>query len=308
MKITQRITYLAHKLLAAYADPLVAEQSAWWIVEFVTQQNKTRLLTHQHDFTPSQEQRIQEIVHSIIHDKKPLQYIIGSVPFGDVDILVEPPILIPRPETEEWCLKLIDQLRAVGRQPITILDLCCGSGCIAIALAHALPHATIYAVDISPQAVALTQKNITHNNINNITVVQSDLFAQLQSKKFDVIVSNPPYIAESEWRSLDESVTAWEDRNALIAADHGVAIIHEIIRQAPAHLHVNTLLEKYLVPQLIIEIGYQQGDKVKKIMEDAGYHHVMVHKDLEGKDRTVSGRIGDVAMETTHSSGNDHNP
>ena len=233
IKLADVITDIEQQLLTVYEDPVLCRQYAWWTLQFILKMNKAALIA-QDAVLLSADQRtaLAQWLEKLIVHKMPIQYLIGSVPFCDVDILVEAPILIPRPETEEWCGNIIEQLKRLEKQQITILDLCCGSGCIAIALAQALPHATVYAVDISPQAIALTKKNVIHNAVNNVVVIQSDLFSGIASIKFDLIVTNPPYIADSEWGSLDESVTQWEDRNALCAPDNGLAIIKEIIDQA----------------------------------------------------------------------------
>jgi release factor glutamine methyltransferase len=130
----------------------------------------------------------------------------------------------------------------------------------------------------------------------NITLLKSDLFMSIpQGTRFDIIVSNPPYIAPSEFDDLDMTVTQWEDHNALIAADDGLAIIKQIIVQAPRFIQTNTEMKQKNIPQLVIEIGYAQGTAVKELMNIAHYNDVLVHKDLEGKDRFVTGRIDNVA-------------
>lgn len=292
-KITELRIDIEQQLLTVYDDPVLCKQYAWWTLETITQLTKAELITRdQISFSLDQEIALKVWLERLIIHKEPIQYLIGSVPFCEVDIIVQPPILIPRPETEEWCSNLIDQLKNLRNEKITILDLCCGSGCIAIALARALPQAIIYAVDISEIAIALTKKNIEHNAITNVTVLQSDLFSQLSSTiKYDIIVTNPPYIADCEWSSLDESVRRWEDRNALCAPEDGLAIIKKIINQAPFYISLNEEIVKKSISQLMIEIGYQQGPVVSILMRQAGYTKVHVAKDLEDKDRLVSGVV-----------------
>ena len=291
------INNIRHRLAVYDHDDTLCQQYAWWILQAICEKSKTELIA-QETVMLSHEQREQldEWLDQLIHDKKPLQYILGSVPFADCDILVEPPTLIPRPETEEWCLHIIEHLKLLDNQKITILDLCTGSGCIAIALAHHLPLVEIVATDITDSALALTKKNIEHNKLINITCIKSDLFASIpQGMQFDLIVSNPPYISQTEQVKLDESVTQWEDHKALFAADNGLAIIKQIIAQAPLFIKPNNEMKNKNIPQLVMEIDYTQGAAVKNLMEAAGYNDILVHKDLEGKDRFVTGRVDDVA-------------
>jgi release factor glutamine methyltransferase len=291
MKVAEHITDIEQQLLTVYDDALLCRQYAWWTLQTILNMNKAQLIAAEAlVLTGDQQSTIAHWLTELIVHKKPIQYLIGSVPFCDVDILVELPILIPRPETEEWCAALIEQLKNLNNQQITILDLCCGSGCIALALARAMPLATVYAVDISPTAIALTKKNIAHNRVSNIVVVESNLFSAIPGQiKFDLVVTNPPYIAEREWSSLDESVTRWEDKRALCAPDDGLAIIKQIIEEVPNWIVYNEEIDTRNIPQLVIEIGYQQGPAVCALMRHADYADVKIGKDLEGKDRVVSG-------------------
>lgn len=292
MKVIDLIHNSEHQLRMVYTDPIVCHQYAWWLLEKLTSKPKAQLIVQDTvDLTTSDHNKLQDWLHKLVDEHMPIQYILGSMPFGDVDIIVKPPTLIPRPETEEWILNLIDQLKSAHpMEGFTILDLCTGSGCIAVALAQALPDATIYAVDISPAALLLTQENCKHNGITNVICIKSDLFAVIPNNiTFDLIVSNPPYVTENEWCTLDVSVTHWEDKKALVATEEGLAIIKRIIDTAPAFLKQNPALQEKNIPQLTIEIGYLQGPSVKNLMDAAGYQNTKIIKDLEGKDRIVVG-------------------
>ena len=295
------IQQISKQLQLVYSDPTLCQQYSWWILEAIIKKNKAQLIAQEIIILNQEQQNsIDEWVDKLVNKKIPIQYLIGSVPFNRVEVLVEPPVLIPRPETEEWCLKLIKQLILLENKEITILDLCAGSGCIALALAKELPQATIYASDLSQQAIALIKWNIAHNKILNVTALHSDLFVSIpRGTQFDLIVSNPPYIALHEWEQLDKSVTVWEDPSALIADHDGLAIIEKIIIQAPRFIKSNSEIREKNIAQIIVEIGDQQGQAVIQLMEKAGYNNILVHKDLEQKDRTVSGRIDNVATTTT---------
>jgi release factor glutamine methyltransferase len=295
--VTYYINNIRHALAAYDNDDTLCQQYAWWLLQALCSKSKTELIAQETIMlSDEQKKQLNEWLHQLIQKHKPLQYILGSVPFADCDILVQTPTLIPRPETEEWCLHIIEHLKLLDNQKINILDIATGSGCIAIALAHHLPLADIVATDIADAALELAEKNIEHNKLTNITLLRSDLFASLPSDAhFDMIVSNPPYITEKEFKSLDISVAQWEDYNALVAPDDGLAIIKKIIAQAPNFIKPHQEIKHKNIPQVVIEIGYAQGYAVKDLMQQAGYNDVLVHKDLEGKDRFVTGRVDDVA-------------
>lgn len=276
---------IAADLLSTYGDHDVALHRAWELMEHATNMNRAQLLMNRNlQLSDAQRADLNRWVDEITIEHKPIHYILGTVPFLNTIITVRPPTLIPRPETEEWCALLIDQLRQRSTPPRTILDLCTGSGCIALALAKAFPCATVIASDIASEALTLARENAQRNDIANVTFLQSDLYAALPKQTFDLIVANPPYIAPEEYVTLDPSVMDWEDSRALVAQDHGLAIIHEIVEHAAEFLH----LAPDNFPQLWIEIGYQQGSAVSTIFER---HNFIPHllKDASGNDRVVTG-------------------
>lgn len=280
----------ADQLAALYEEP-TGITHAWWLLEKVTQQSKSSLIAQQ-TFCLSDEQQNQldDLIHQHIHEHVPLAYLIGSVPFGELTITVQPPVLIPRPETEEWIYQCIDELQPVKNKPLVILDLCTGSGCIALALARALPYAHIYATDICERAVALTQQNARLNNITNVIAFTSDLFASIDpTLKFDIIVVNPPYLSPDVMPFLDQSVTRWEDHRALTSPHGGTAIMTAIARQASAWLNQTSVCRQYDIPQLIMEIGYDQGMFAHKLLENEDFIAIL-KKDLAGFDRVIKGK------------------
>ncbi len=291
--IASLIQDIARQIATVYEDQTLCTQYAWWCLEHITQQKKINLITQRSiALTGEQQAQLSQMLDQLITDKKPLQYILGSVPFCDIDILVKSPTLIPRPETEEWCSNLIDQLKKLDDQRLQILELCVGSGCIALALAQAFNHASILATDIADEALALAQKNAAHNNITNVSFIHSDVYTNIPTKhQFDIIVSNPPYISEDEWRLLEPSVKDWEDKRALVAPDDGFEIIKEIIAGAAARIKPNKDMASLGIPQLMIEIGYTQAKRTVQLMNDAGLIDICVYKDLEQKDRVVTARV-----------------
>lgn len=304
MKTRNAFYYIQHissRLVAEYKDSTLCQQYAWWLLEALLKTTKMMLIAQNTIFlTPAQEQTLDQWITELVTHKKPIQYILGSVPFNGLDILVEPPTLIPRPETEEWCANLIKQISTLNSKNLTILDLATGSGCIGLSFAYHLPETKVIASDIADTALALAEKNKQHNNIHNITIIKSDLFTSLPpSTKYDLIVSNPPYIAQSDYEHMDKSVTHWEDPRALFADDQGLAIIKKIITQAPHHIKPNNQIKQKNIPQVMIEIGHNQGSLVAQLMINAGYNAVHTYTDLEKKERVVVGRIDYVATTTT---------
>lgn len=297
------------KLKIRYPDDTLCNQYAWWMLESITSLDKVKLISKNFiELSQVQLDKLNFWIDRQISESEPLQYLLGSVPFDDLEILVEPPILIPRPETEEMCYFAIETIRNYieleTSKKLTILDIGTGSGCIALTLAKAFEKSTIYACDISEQALELTQKNAKLNNIKNIKLIKSNVYSNIPKDiKFDLIISNPPYISQTEFDSLDKSVKNWEDKNALLAQDNGLEIIKKIISGAPKFLRPRSDLdcnkeriskkecESKNRPNLIIEIGYKQGDSVKKLYIEHGFTDIFIKKDLEGKDRFAIGSI-----------------
>lgn len=273
------------KLEPVYETSHERRQVAWWMLEAITGMSRATLLADSPDLTHEQERLLDEWVHQQVMHYKPLQYLIGFVPFLDVIINVEPPVAIPRLETEFWVEKLIEDLEIVKEHPLAILDLCTGSGCVALALAHRLPAAQVVGVDISEKALEIARHNKRNNGISNVEFIYSDLFERLYEMRFDVIVGNPPYISTDEWQVLDPRVTQWEDERALRADEDGLAVIRAIIDQAPQFFLLPSIVQDYKLPQLVLEIGAQQGPSVHDLLAERGYHAIVIEHDQYARDR-----------------------
>jgi release factor glutamine methyltransferase len=213
---------------------------------------------------------------------KPLQYILGNQPFINLNIILRKPILIPRWETEEWTLNLIESIDKNAK--LNILELCSGTGCISLALAKALPNSKIDACDISKAAIKLSRLNQRKLAIpeTQLKFLNIDLFSNqvYQLNKYDLVVSNPPYIPPQEYEQLDKSVKDYEDKIALLAKDAKGVEFYERIVSLPLFKRGS---------KLVFEIGENQGEYVKDIMLNSGFINVAVSKDLAGQDRVVSG-------------------
>ncbi len=226
--------------------------------------------------TPEERARFRDVVKKR-RQGTPLQYLTGEVQFLGLRFRVRPGALIPRPETEELVMRA---LRIVPRDhAVSCLDLGTGTGVIGICLAKYLPHATVTAVDVAPEALALAQENADLNGVSDqITFLSSDWFAQVTGK-FDLIAANPPYIAEESLAKLPTEVRDHEPRTAL---DGGEGGIREIIRiAAELHDHLTS------GGTVVLEIGDGQGNPVTEIIEQAGLTNMRVEHDLAGKERFV---------------------
>ena len=259
----------------------LSDQEAWWLIEAATNKKRVQLLSID-QLTSSEQKQIDQWIYDITTRHKPLSYILGSIPFLNIDLDVKPPTLIPRPETEEWTNEVIKMIESAQVSKLNICDIGTGSGCIALSLAKAFPLSQVYALDISQDAIELAKNNAKKNEISNITFIQSNLFENLPKEiSFDVIVSNPPYINPKV--QLDRSVTDWEDHQALFAPQEGLQIIEKIIEQSHHFLKKDSKLPY----QLIIETDIDQGERLKSLFKSNRYSSVSIKKDMFNKDRTA---------------------
>jgi release factor glutamine methyltransferase len=224
--------------------------------------------------------------HWAVEDLKqyrPIQHIIGYTDFCDCRIAVSPDVLIPRPETEEIVLRATELLNDSGAnvQEGIFLDLCTGSGCIAIALAKQFPKAKVYAVDISTKALDLAQKNAERNHVA-VEFVQSDILQEtiaLPCPTFDLIISNPPYIQEKEHCNMERNVLEYEPSLALFVPDKDPLKFYRAIGlYALQHLTYKGLL--------ILEINEHLGSATCQLLQSIGFVTQLL-QDFRGKDRSI---------------------
>lgn len=214
---------------------------------------------------------------------EPVAYLVGHREFFGLDFRVTPAVLIPRPDTETLVVELLDVAKSVPSP--RILDVGTGSGCIAVAAAVNNVAAQVTATDSSEAALSIARENAeSHRVLDRIRFLSGDLFGPVGSDRFDVVASNPPYIADHEKETLQNDVRKYEPHTALFAGPSGLEILFRLVEQAPSHL----------VPggALMVEISPEQASAVVERMESSGaYSGIRVVKDLPGQARVVRANL-----------------
>jgi len=231
--------------------------------------------------TPAEQERFDALA-ARRRAGEPLQYLEGTIPFGPVEVAVDRRALIPRPETERLYELAAAALEDAGPGTV-IVDLCTGSGALALALKHTFPAARVFATDIDPDALALAGRNAEAAGLE-VALLEGDLFAALPERlmgRIDLLVANPPYVSEEEWAVLPPEVRDHEPRGALVAGPAGTEVLERIAEEAYWWLGVGGYA--------ICEIGETQGERV---LESFGAFDRGIRRDLTGRDRFVVARKG----------------
>jgi release factor glutamine methyltransferase len=215
---------------------------------------------------------------------EPVAYILGEREFYGLDFHVTPDVLIPRPETE--LLVELALARIPEGEPREVLDIGTGSGCIAVTLAHLRPRARVIATDVSNAALQVAQRNARRHAADNLELRCGDAFAPVLAERFDVIVSNPPYVPAND-PHLAQGDLRFEPKHALTSGADGLTLMRTIIAQGPARLRPGGWL--------LLEHGYDQGEAVRALLGQAGLASVFTERDLAGLPRVTGARRSDVA-------------
>ncbi|MCG2722242.1 MAG: peptide chain release factor N(5)-glutamine methyltransferase [Thermodesulfovibrionales bacterium] len=235
--------------------------------------------------------------------REPLQYILGSVDFWGLKIKVGQGVLIPRPETELLVEEAVNLLTRISQDdenlppPLpsakregwrgNILDLCTGSGCIALALAAAFPQAQVCGTDTSKVALEYAKENSVLNNIHNAEFIRGNLFEPLgKNTLFDLIISNPPYIKHDDLKNLQPEIRIWEPGKALDGGEDGLEYYRAILTKAKYHLKKNGFI--------MFELGIGQSEAVCHIAAQGGLRDITLKKDYAGIARILIGKSGMV--------------
>lgn len=248
------------------------------LIEHFTEFNLTKILTYKDELKVSESELLK--INFAIKDlkkEKPLQQIIGYTDFLDVRIDVNEHVLIPRVETEEIVQRVINENK--GRKNLKIADICCGSGCIAIALKRAFPDANLYAYDISEEALKKSKENAEKNKEKINFFKENILESKEKNQEFDIIVSNPPYVRESEKAFMRNNVLLYEPALALFVSDKEPLIFYEhLLKFSNQNLAKNG--------KIYMEINENLAKETELLFKNFNYQ-TSVFKDLRGKDRLL---------------------
>ena len=261
------------------ASAMIERVDAEWLLAHALDRPPGWLWAHADDVVEAAARERFEALLARRAAGEPVAYLSGTQGFWSLDLRVTPATLIPRPETE----RLVEL--ALARLPADALcrvaDLGTGSGAIALAIARERPMAAVVATDASKAALAVAVANAQRNGIDNMWFRRGDWCEALGRERFDLIASNPPYIALGD-PHLDQGDLRHEPPAALVSGDDGLDAIRRIVRDAPAHLAP--------AGWLLLEHGWDQGEAVRALMAAAGFVDVATEPDLEGRDRVTLGR------------------
>lgn len=280
----QLINYIISELRGFYPEEELREL-AYWIIEESTGMTRTQILT---DCKDTQNISNMEIILQKLCAHEPIQYIFGHTEWMGLDLRVTPATLIPRPETAElveWILQVGDR-----DKPLRVLDIGTGSGCIAIALKKAAPHWQVTGLDISEEALAVAKENATRNKVE-VNWLQADILSPIAHCPLpiaDIIVSNPPYICNSEKKYMDTRVLNYEPHSALFVPDTDPLLFYRQIASLAPSPH-RPIASSPL--NMFFEINEAYGNEVCAMMEQMGYTDIQLKNDMYGKPRMVFGAI-----------------
>lgn len=284
MKSYREILQEAERKLRESGIP-EAKLDAWYLFEAEFHMSRAEYLMRQEEEPPEVPLPWQDKLQRRC-ERVPLQYILGYTEFMGLPFQVGPGVLIPRQDTETLVELVLHWEDGLPDGRVTLLDLCTGSGCIGLSLAVMNPRFSVTLADASGDALAFARKN-RDSLCPNVAVYEGDLFAAVpESEKYDVIVSNPPYIATSVVKELQREVKDYEPGMALDGRKDGLFFYRRIAGEGKAYMKPGA--------RIYLEIGYDQGEAVPKILREAGYTDVTVHRDLAGLNRVVRGVYQDV--------------
>jgi release factor glutamine methyltransferase len=281
LTIQTAFTYITGAIGERY-DEREAANIAHIIMEYLTGMSKLDRIVHKTKIlSPDQKQRLKEAIEAL-QRHEPVQYITGTSWFYGMELLVNKNVLIPRPETEELVEWMVQD--AAHRHRLHLLDVGTGSGCIPLALKKSRPDAQVSAIDVSEGALEVARSNAARQRLE-VSFLHMDALSPEQMAglpEFDMIVSNPPYIAQSEQADMQELVWGYEPSLALFVPDHDALLFYR---------HISLMAQSRLIPggALYFEINEALGKEVVALMESIGFAEVTLKQDMFGKDRMVKG-------------------
>jgi len=280
MQLKQALASAVDRLQAAEVGS--PRMNAEVLLMFVLGANRAYLYAHpERELSTEEAARYDEVLAQRATGM-PSQYITGHQEFWGLDFVVSAAVLIPRPETEHLVETVLELAREVPRPKI--VDVGTGSGCIALALAHELPSAELYAVDVSKDALEIARANAARLQLDGkVQFVRSNVLDTLAGvHDFDFVVSNPPYVGFDEADKVQKSVREFEPREAVFAGEQGLDVIGPLVEQAHAALKPGG--------GLVVEIGYSMRDAVVDLLDPTIWYDARVVPDLQGIPRVVAAR------------------
>ena len=275
MTLTVRAALQATQTVLESISDAPAKEAEWLLEHVCGITRHQQILNELLELTPAECVHLEKLVIQR-RDGKPLAYVLGEQHFWTLRLKVNPAVLIPRPETELVVERALHHLSK--DQAAQVLDLGTGSGAIALAVAQERPQAQVLAIDQSAPALEVARQNALLNQIDNVSFLLSDWFAAVPRRRFGLVLSNPPYIAEGD-PHLEAAVLAHEPTAALLSGPDGLAAIRQIIRDG----------REFLAPGgwLVLEHGWQQAGQVRQLLESGGLSSVASHADLAGHERVT---------------------
>ena len=253
------------------------EHEADWIISHVTKMSQEDFIKNPREITAQEETEIMDIV-SRRNSGEPLQYILGETEFMGLTFKVNDLVLIPRQDTETLVETVVKKIKD---KEVRVLDIGTGSGCVGISIAKLCPNADVTLLDYSEAILEVASENAKLNGVN-VKLEHCDILEEIPEGKFDVIVSNPPYIETDTIFSLDNIVTSYEPPEALDGGFDGLLFYQRITEIAPEIMEENSYIA--------FEIGYEQGEAVSEILDEAEFSGIKVIKDPCDNDRVVTGK------------------
>jgi release factor glutamine methyltransferase len=279
MTLRDLVARIAARLAAAGIEDARAE--AWLLLATATGRKRAELMAGAGGLPDGQQAaRLEELVRRRAA-REPIAYILGEKEFWSLTLEVGPAVLIPRPETETVVEAVLREI-AERTAALRVLDLGTGSGCLLLALLSELPNATGLGIDASAAALALAERNATRLGLAARAAFRRGRWGEGLAERFDVIVGNPPYVAEPEWSGLQPEIRDFEPKAALVAGPDGLAAYRALAPDCARLLASGGLCA--------LEIGCGQGDAVAEILSDHALRVVARHPDLTGIERCLVGR------------------